>query len=324
MKKRALLFGKGKMVIDEFFSHAADEYEIQTTSVRVSDLMSHVKYFVPDVMIYSMLDEPDEVISSMLMVRDELSAWGILLVVVGSWKECEKFQMSTGNMGDLVLKKPIMVRDICEAVEKALEDRAAGITVEPTGQEAKAASDLETVEAEPMEIDGDTMFGLAGIGAEPVLELAELDGAVSVAELLADENANTQNPPKSIEELNQASPKKILIVDDNPMTLRVIRNQLIDNYVVGCANSGELALKYLSGVNPDLILLDYEMPGMDGAQVLEIVRNSPKTAKIPVVFLTGINDAARIKRVLDLKPQGYLLKPIEKADLLQSIARILG
>ena len=324
MKKRILLFGKGKMVIDEFFEHAANEYELQTTSIRVPDIMSHVQYFVPDVMIYSMQDEPDEVISSMLMIRDELKTWGVLLVLVGSWRECEKFQMSSGHMGDLVLKKPIMVRDICAEVMKALDAKENAVPTKSVEKETKTSTNVETASAEPVEIDEETLLELAGIGMEPVLEPMELEGAVSVADLLAGENADTQDDVISIEDLNHASPKKILVVDDNPMTLRIIRNQLIDDYVVGCANSGELALKYLTGVNPDLILLDYEMPGMDGAQVLKIVRSSPKTAKIPVVFLTGINDAARIKKVIDLKPQGYLLKPIEKTDLLQSIAKILG
>ena len=58
--------------------------------------------------------------------------------------------------------------------------------------------------------------------------------------------------------------RKILIVDDDPMVLKVIRSYLKDSYKVYCIRSGEEALKFLSMQIPDVVLLDYMMPGMDG------------------------------------------------------------
>ena len=74
----------------------------------------------------------------------------------------------------------------------------------------------------------------------------------------------------------------------------------------------------------DLILLDYEMPEENGAVVLEKIRMSDELKDIPVVFLNGINDREKIKSVLAMKPQGYLLKPIEHDKLMQTINQVLG
>ena len=77
---------------------------------------------------------------------------------------------------------------------------------------------------------------------------------------------------------------------------------------------------YLAENKPDLILLDYEMPVTSGPQVLEMIRNETNVDSIPVIFLTGKGDRESVMKVLELKPDGYLLKSTEKAALLKSIA----
>ena len=74
----------------------------------------------------------------------------------------------------------------------------------------------------------------------------------------------------------------------------------------------------------NLILLDYEMPGENGPEVLEKLRANPITNQIPVIFLTGINDRKKIQQVLALKPQGYLLKPIDHDKLVEAIENTIG
>lgn len=129
-----------------------------------------------------------------------------------------------------------------------------------------------------------------------------------------------------MEELIPAKRQKrhILVVDDNPMMLKVIRESLKEEYEVATAISGKIARKYLSGRSVDLILLDYEMPGESGSEVLEKLRQDEETKNIPVIFLTGVKDRAKIQKVLQLKPQGYLLKPIEHDKLLETIKGLLG
>ena len=83
--------------------------------------------------------------------------------------------------------------------------------------------------------------------------------------------------------------RKILIVDDDPMVLKVIRSYLKDRYKVYCIRSGEEALKFFSMQIPDVVLLDYMMPGMDGEETLHAIRklkgDSYKT--LPVIVLTA-------------------------------------
>ncbi len=113
--------------------------------------------------------------------------------------------------------------------------------------------------------------------------------------------------------------KKILVVDDSGAMLRTVKEWLQDRYDVVLANSGVMAIKYLATDRPDLILLDYEMPICDGKQVLEMIRAEKEFASIPVIFLTNKNDRESVLNVSALKPDGYLLKTMEPAQIVQSI-----
>lgn len=116
-----------------------------------------------------------------------------------------------------------------------------------------------------------------------------------------------------------SSRNSILIVDDDATYMGVIRGWLKDIYNVAMANSGAQAIRYLSINKVDLILLDFEMPVLSGPQVLQMLRSEPDSAKIPVIFLTGRNDRESVMKVVALKPEGYLLKTIQKADLIKEL-----
>ena len=118
--------------------------------------------------------------------------------------------------------------------------------------------------------------------------------------------------------------KHILVIDDDPMMLRLIKTELKDRYNVATAINGKIGLKFLEHKKTDLILLDYEMPEEDGVAVMQKLRANEATRNIPVVFLTGINDKEKIKKVLAMHPQGYLLKPIECNVLVEVIRQVLG
>ena len=83
--------------------------------------------------------------------------------------------------------------------------------------------------------------------------------------------------------------------------------------------SGLQAIKWLGKNKADLILLDYEMPVTNGPQVLEMLRSDEETRSIPVIFLTGRGDKESVMSVLALKPDGYLLKNIDKDELLEKL-----
>ena len=124
---------------------------------------------------------------------------------------------------------------------------------------------------------------------------------------------------ESLENDGKQAKKKILVVDDSGAMLRNVKGWLGDKYEVTLANSGTMAIKYLSLDRPDLILLDYEMPIVSGKTIFEMIRSEADFASIPVVFLTGQNDKQTIMEVLELKPDGYLLKSMEPAEIIKAV-----
>jgi CheY-like chemotaxis protein len=101
--------------------------------------------------------------------------------------------------------------------------------------------------------------------------------------------------------------------------LRNLKEWLEDKYQVILANSGAMAIKYLATNRPDLVLLDYEMPVVDGRQVLEMIRTETEFCDVPVIFLTSKNDKESIMKVMALKPEGYLLKSLKPEQIIQEI-----
>ena len=134
-----------------------------------------------------------------------------------------------------------------------------------------------------------------------------------------DVKASAKKIDDFIKEHGKHVKKKILVVDDSGIMLRNIKRWLEDKYQVILANSGAMAIKYLATNRPDLVLLDYEMPVIDGSQVLEMIRTETEFCDIPVIFLTGKNDKESIMKVLELKPEGYLLKSMEPQKIIQEI-----
>ncbi len=117
---------------------------------------------------------------------------------------------------------------------------------------------------------------------------------------------------------------KVMVVDDDAGTLRNIKSLLSDMYDVVVANSGRKALEIIGMENPDIILLDYEMPLMKGPETMRHIREKRGFENIPIVFLTGVNDRAQITAALAMKPTGYLLKPVNKEKLLNTVLEALN
>ena len=122
--------------------------------------------------------------------------------------------------------------------------------------------------------------------------------------------------------------KRILIVDDDPDYAKVVRSWIKDEYRVDIVTAGMKAITFLLKVpedeGVDLILLDYEMPVVDGPQVLQMLRQDSATSKIPVVFLTGVGTREEVARVMELKPDGYILKSATREDLMAFLHSKLG
>ena len=108
----------------------------------------------------------------------------------------------------------------------------------------------------------------------------------------------------------------IIIVDDNVTNLTVARNAIADKHDVFTAPSGKKLFQLLEKLSPDLIILDVEMPEMNGYDVIKILKSNEKTAGIPVIFLTAKIDPFSEVEGLSLGAVDYITKPFSK-ELLQ-------
>ncbi|MDX2098584.1 MAG: PAS domain S-box protein [Leptolyngbyaceae cyanobacterium bins.59] len=113
---------------------------------------------------------------------------------------------------------------------------------------------------------------------------------------------------------------KILVVDDTPANLEVVTETLsFAGYSTSTAISGERALKRLQTYIPDLILLDVQMPGMDGFETCQQLKANPVTAHIPVIFMTALGDIDSKVKGLSLGAVDYITKPLQEAELLARV-----
>jgi putative two-component system response regulator len=112
---------------------------------------------------------------------------------------------------------------------------------------------------------------------------------------------------------------KILVVDDNLSSLKQIGAQLAGKYDVSLAKSGAMALDICRQEKPDLILLDIEMPGMNGFETLKRLRLNRYLGSIPVIFLTGNHDTETEVRGLQSGARDFITKPVEKSILIHRI-----
>lgn len=113
--------------------------------------------------------------------------------------------------------------------------------------------------------------------------------------------------------------KKIILVDDDITNLTVGKNALSDAYDTLTIPAGEKLLHLLETVHPDLILLDVNMPDMDGYEVIRRLKQNDKTADIPVIFLTAQSDVASELQGLTLGAIDYISKPFSPPLLLKRI-----
>jgi putative two-component system response regulator len=126
-------------------------------------------------------------------------------------------------------------------------------------------------------------------------------------------------------ELDFVEKKTILVVDDTPDNLSLMSGLLKDDYKVKVANNGEKALKIAAGSpQPDLILLDIMMPGMDGYEVCQHLKADPATRDIPVIFLTAKVEVEDEKKGLELGAVDYLTKPVSPPIVLARVRNHLA
>ncbi len=117
--------------------------------------------------------------------------------------------------------------------------------------------------------------------------------------------------------------KIILVVDDDRTNLALAQKLLLPQYRIAASNSGMAALKYLEHNHPDLILLDINMPEMDGFAVMEQLKKEEKTANIPVIFLTADNLTETEIKCFRMGAMDFVTKPFVPDILLSRVEKTI-
>lgn len=303
MKYKVLITGNNASVIDDFFDQMLDSFDILSSSTRYMDLLQHINYFQPDIFVYCASREAQNSFTHGTSIRFKLREMHIPFVLIASRTDCEEFLRTTPKAPDLILYRPLSSNAIREKITRFLEERAQK---EETEIDIKFGEELERFFSM-----GESSTAESSIEALSTEELSMAD--LSIPDL---------SVPESQEEPVAPSRKHILVVDDDPMMLKLIKEHLCEDYDVATAVNGKIAMKFLERRMTDLILLDYEMPTENGPAILEKLRAAENTKDIPVIFLTGVKERGKIQTALSLKPQGYLLKPLDHKKLLDAINKI--
>ncbi len=118
--------------------------------------------------------------------------------------------------------------------------------------------------------------------------------------------------------------KKILAIDDSVIALKQLQNILEKNFEFVGVTSGLAGLKHLDTAEVDLVLLDIEMPVMDGFATLTSIRQRENLKDIPVIFLTGTRHKQKVIKGITSGVDGYIVKPADAEQLVIKIEAALG
>ena len=258
-------------------------YAAMSCSTNEVDVENHLSYCAPDILMLCLARDSIEDMMRIAEMKNKLVRENVILGITGSAEECKRFQALKEDFADIVIHRPFKNEDIEDVLDDYMDD-------------------LVQMKQQQFEIDEQ-------------IRMIQKQKEKLKAEIEKNKKGTDQGAEKKR--------KHVLVIDDDPMMLKIVKEHLHDNYDVATAINGKIAYKFLDNKKTDLILLDYEMPNENGAQVLTHLKETGKIDGVPVVFLTGVAEQTKIKEILKLKPQGYLLKPIDKEKLLSMLKKFI-
>lgn len=291
MKYKVLLMGNNKMIINEFFTYMDFSFECFSTSDRYDDIVNHIKYIRPHALVYCLHGENPDDIKRFVNVQEKIAASKASVVVVGDDEDCRLFENVAFSVEAKMFHRPLTTQKLEEGLVKFLKEKYP--------EDVQEKRSVMVTESE--------------LKTKDVMRVAE----ELLAQLAKEEEKEKREQAAAVKR------KHILVVDDDSSVLKLLKGYLAERYDVATAISGKIALKFLETKKTDMVLLDYEMPNENGAEVLTKIRENANTANLPVVFLTGVTERKKILEVLSMKPQGYLTKPIDMEKLSSTIKGVL-
>lgn len=355
--KKALLIGRFNTVFKDIydFLDSKDAFiHVQACPEFMESIKSIIKMTNPGLIIISLIGLDKEYLSLFAFIR--LTYGELPVLCIGTEAEQKPFEAFLETAQYQAITRPCTNRNIWTHVKAILD-----ISEKPKtdSEKLRAYSDAKTEEEFEREMEEITRMRMDEKEKRTVtfrdnrqstvdddLDDSWIDEALAKqtkaaykaktiqrTEIVQNVEAQSQNVEATApvsqsaneEDLLAANKKiRVLLVDDNAIQLRALRGALMSDYEVLMAVSGEESIEVMNNEYPDIVFLDYTMPGYNGKKVLEIVRQSEKLKNLPVVFLTGLQDKREIMSLVALKPNGYLVKPPDIEKIKETIRKLVG
>lgn len=282
MKYRILVNGNNLAIVKDFLSYKGNYFDCLSTTDAPEDLEKHFKLFRPHALLCFIDRIYEGLMDNIDAIRHSPEYNSAPIIFIAKEETANELEP---NAVDLVLLRPITTDNIILRIMNYLDSEVV-----------KRSLLLESEKISVSEISEQT--------AQPAV--SEASGTPSVSEATAADNRK----------------KHILVVDDDRNVLKMLKAALEDKYEVTATLNGLLVEKVLSSKSVDLIVLDYEMPIMTGAEVYRKIKSNAAYAKIPVCFLTGVSDREKVMEIMSLRPDSYLLKPLDLEMLMTAIENL--
>lgn len=348
MKHKVLLTGLDRAVFNTFFNKMGDIFECMSASLCYEDLLVHVKYFQPKFVVICLDNESRNDILVYQNLRKRMNSDEVVFVAIGLKNKCEELDNIDSGLVDHFIYMPADDNNIKDSMVSFVM-KAQTVMVENeiekldnlfvlTEEEKEDGGDFDAGELDAL-LDMAKLINNAGKPDETpkLFTDANPNDRIRVTKeqaLRSDKTATKDSNDRLVVKANdrndvpikkqRSENTRILVVDDDKTMLRMIKRKLEEDYEVATAISAKIASNYLEKHEVDLVLLDYEMPDENGPSFLKRIREDESIKDLPVVFLTGVDDMIKVQNVIDLKPQGYLLKPLDANKLMATIQSLVG
>lgn len=314
MDLKILSTGSNREIVDNITDYLKNniEYDITKCENDSASISSSLTSLRPNVVILCLGTEDQDSVKLYDVIAKNSRAGALAVVVIASDEVFSLFMEHTALSDIQFVPRPVSRSSIFYKLEDIKEMFDTGELSGETPGGARDTAALTECES----------AGSADTKAFPGTGAGDAGGTSGMHVCGTVPSADTKEDPAPAPFSKR---KRILIVDDDAEQLAHIKGALQEYYQVTAVRSGPAAFQFLEKHGTDLILLDYVMPGMDGPAVLTQLRADPSRKDIPIVFLTGVSEKETIIRtVVRLKPQGYLVKPAKKSEIIAKIIDILG
>ncbi len=293
MKYRILVNGTNTSFVKEFLGYKDNYFECLSTTDCISDLQKHFSIFRP----HALLCFVERIYEGFIETLQELKEYedfndAAIIFVAKEEVLYELEARSLKGFADVFIHRPVTTANVILRMMNYLEDR----TRKKFSSESSFSSDS--------------------------VSAAEVNAA-SARPAVSEQPAASSQPAVPVQPTATERKKHILVVDDDRNVLKMVKAALEEKYDVTASANGVLVEKVLAAKPTDLIILDYEMPIMTGADVFRKLKDNPFHRNIPVCFLTGVSEQAKVREIMSLRPDSYLLKPIDMKMLMATIENLI-